>query len=310
MGIFQNTAHYLGGNKQQESFVCQDADALAHEVELLYRRIAELPSLSPSPEANLLFSTLVLLCRQPVAIDVNSIPSKLQVTRSHLIRLCAEAEGYLEKHFANLLISKFENPLDHITSFPYYENYVKLARLEYRLLAAQLGMTLRPADCIDNHPRSIAFLGSGPLPLTSIVLAKNYFPTTHFHNYDIDPVANSMASKLVHPDLSQRMSFNTTDVMKLDRNHLTCYDVVYLAALVGMDTNEKSRLIQHLSENMKPGALLILRSAHGARAFLYPVVKTNALTDAGFEILSIYHPLDDVINSVIVVRRKEKAVNI
>ncbi|GJR13757.1 nicotianamine synthase, S-adenosyl-L-methionine-dependent methyltransferase [Tanacetum coccineum] len=42
----------------------------------------------------------------------------------------------------------------------------------------------------------------------------------------------------------------------------------------------------------------MLRSAHGARAFLYPVVDPNALH--GFDVLSIFHPDDDVINSVVI----------
>jgi hypothetical protein len=36
-------------------------------------------------------------------------------------------------------------------------------------------------------------VGSGPLPLTSIILATNHLRTTCFHNFDIDPSANAKA---------------------------------------------------------------------------------------------------------------------
>ncbi|CAA6654404.1 unnamed protein product [Spirodela intermedia] len=52
---------------------------------------------------------------------------------------------------------------------------------------------------------------------------------------------------------------------------------------------------------MAPGAVLMLRSAHGARAFLYPVVDPNSLRC--FEVLSVFHPTDDVINSVVLSRK-------
>lgn len=103
------------------------------------------------------------------------------------------------------------------------------------------------------------------------------------------------------PDLSKRMFFHTSDVMDVSSSELKEYDVVFLAALVGMDKDEKTKIIEHLEKNMAPGALLMLRSAHGARAFLYPVVDPCDLS--GFEVLSVFHPTDEVINSVVIARK-------
>ncbi|GJW86866.1 retrovirus-related pol polyprotein from transposon TNT 1-94 [Tanacetum coccineum] len=86
------------------------------------------------------------------------------------------------------------------------------------------------------------------------------------------------------------------------------YDVIFLAALVGMNIDDKNKVIQHLAKYMAPGAILMLRSAHGARAFLYPVVDPNVLH--GFNVLSIFHPDDDVINSVVISRKFLEPVNI
>lgn len=111
------------------------------------------------------------------------------------------------------------------------------------------------------------------------------------------------ASKLVSldPDLKTRMVFHTCDIMKVTEE-LKQYEVVFLAALVGMEKEEKLKVIKHLSEFMSEGAYLMVRSAHGGRAFLYPVVEDCDLV--GFEVLSVFHPTDEVINSVIIARKK------
>ncbi|KAJ7977861.1 nicotianamine synthase-like [Quillaja saponaria] len=269
---------------------CQD-EVLVEKVCELYEQISSLESLKPSKDVNMLFTQLVLTCMPPSPVDVTKLNRRVQEIRAKLIRLCGEAEGLLESHFSTLLGS-FEKPLDHLNLFPYYSNYLKLGLLEFNILEQHC----------THVPNKIAFVGSGPLPLTSIVLASNHLTTTSFHNYDIDPLANSNALRLVSsdPDLSQRMVFHTNDIMNVS-HALKDYDVVFLAALVGMDKEEKIRVIDHLAKYMAPGAILMLRSAHGARAFLYPVVDPCDLR--GFEFLSVFHPTDEVINSVIIARK-------
>ena len=269
---------------------CQE-EPLVQKVCDLYMQISSLESLKPSEDVNMIFTQLVLTCMPPSPIDVTKLCKRVQEMRSKLIRLCGEAEGHLETHFSTILAS-YENPLDNLTIFPYYSNYLKLSLLEFTTLSQHF----------PHAPTKVAFVGSGPLPLTSIVLASNHLTHTSFHNYDIDPLANSMAVALVssHPDLSKRMFFHTNDIMNVT-NALKDYEVVFLAALVGMDKEDKVRVIDHLAKYMAPGALLMLRSAHGARAFLYPVVDPCDLR--GFDVLSVVHPTDEVINSVVIARK-------
>ncbi|XP_044500438.1 nicotianamine synthase-like [Mangifera indica] len=269
---------------------CQD-DVLVQKVCELYEQIAGLESLKPCKNVNTLFTQLVATCMPPNPVDVTKLCKRVQEMRSKLIRLCGEAEGLLETHFSTILGS-FENPLQHLNIFPYYSNYLKLSQLEFSILSRH-----------SSHiPNKVAFVGSGPLPLTSIVLATNHLTKTSFYNFDIDPSANSKAHALVssHPDLSNRMFFHTTDIKNVSIA-LKEFEVVFLAALVGMDKEEKLQVIDHLNKFMAPGALLMLRSAHGARAFLYPVVDPCDLR--GFEVLSVFHPSDEVINSVVIARK-------
>ncbi|CAK8544560.1 unnamed protein product [Lathyrus sativus] len=270
--------------------VCQE-EILIEKVCDLYEQISSLETLKPCKNVDMLFTKLVLTCMPPSPIDVTKLPKTIQEKRSHLIRLCGEAEGYLESHYSAILGS-YQNPLHHLHIFPYYSNYIKLGHLEFSILS----------QYCSHVPSKIAFIGSGPLPLTSIVLASNHLPSTTFHNYDIDPLANSSAENLVSsdPDLSNRMIFHTNDILDVT-DDLKEFEIVYLAALVGMNKEEKNRIIDHLEKHMAPGALLMLRSAHGARAFLYPVVEPSDLR--GFEVLSIFHPMDEVINSVVISRK-------
>ncbi|XP_021898859.1 nicotianamine synthase [Carica papaya] len=270
---------------------CGD-EALVQKICELYEQISSLDSLKPSKHVNTLFTQLVHACIPPTPIDVNTLSSTLQETRFKLIKLCAQAETLLESHFSSILASFDDNPLHHLTIFPYYSNYLKLGHLEFNILNQH----------VLHAPTRVAFVGSGPLPLTSIVLASFHLAKASFHNYDIDPSANSMAQRLVSPDpdLSSRMFFHTCDIMDVT-TELKDYDVVFLAALVGMDKEEKVRVIDHLAKFMAPGSILMLRSAHGARAFLYPIVETCDLR--GFEALSVHHPTDEVINSVVVARK-------
>ncbi|KAK1440409.1 hypothetical protein QVD17_06236 [Tagetes erecta] len=277
----------------------QKNTTLVQKVCEIYAKLSKLESLKPCKDVDNLFTELVHACIPHSSINIAALPANIQEIRSKLIRLCGEAEGHLEAHFSTILAS-FKNPLQHLNVFPYYSNYLKLSLLEYNILNQNYANT-------SQAPKNVAFVGSGPLPLTSIVMASYHLKETTFHNYDIDPSANSMASRLVasDDDLSKRMVFHTADIMNVT-DELKQYDVIFLAALVGMDVDDKVKVIEHLAKYMAPGAILMLRSAHGARAFLYPVVDPQVLQ--GFEVLSIFHPHDDVINSVVISRKYPKAV--
>ncbi|KAJ6765709.1 NICOTIANAMINE SYNTHASE [Salix purpurea] len=187
-----------------------------------------------------------------------------------LINLCGHAEGL----------------------FPYYGNYVKLASIEYRILN-ESGVS---------QPRKVAFVGSGPLPLTSFIMATHHMKLTHFDNFDIDEAANDVARQIVASDheLEKRMKFETGDITEVQEK-LSEYDCIFLAALVGMSKVDKVKILGHIRKYMKEGGVLLVRSAKGARAFLYPVVEEQDVL--GFELLSIYHPTNDVINSVVLLRK-------
>jgi nicotianamine synthase len=286
---------------QKETTADEEAEAaLVQKISGLADAIAKLPSLSPSPEVNALFTDLVTACIPRSTVDVERLGPELQTMRAGLIRLCADAEALLEAHYSDLLAA-FDNPLDHLTLFPYFSNYLLLSQLEHGLLARHV-----PGP----PPARVAFVGSGPLPLSSLVLAARHLPAAAFDNYDICGDANDRARRLVRADaaLAARMAFRTSDVSDVTRD-LAGYDVVFLAALVGMAAEEKARVVEHLGRHMAPGAALVVRSAHGARGFLYPVVDPEEIRRGGFDVLAVHHPEGEVINSVIIARKPVPAVD-
>lgn len=271
-----------------------EVSALVQKIAGLHGAIAKLPSLSPSPDVDALFTDLVMACVPPNPVDVTKLGPDAQRMREELIRLCSDAEGHLEAHYSDLLAA-FDNPLDHLARFPYFSNYISLSKLEHDLLVRYVpGLA----------PSRVAFVGSGPLPFSSLVLARSHLPSTLFDNYDRCGAANDRARKLVRADadLRARMSFHTADVATLT-DELGKYDVVFLAALVGMAAEDKARVVAHLGRHMADGAALVVRSAHGARGFLYPIVDPEDIRRGGFDVLAVYHPDDEVINSVVIARK-------
>lgn len=266
-------------------------DLLIAQIMQIHASVSKLESLKPSKQINSLLTHLVKLCIPPSSIDIEALPQEVKSMRESLIKLCGHAEGLLEFEFSTF-IGQIPKPINNLTLFPYYGNYVKLANYENKILKEN-GVV---------HAKKVAFVGSGPLPLSSIIMATHHMGSTHFDNFDIDEKANEVASKIVASDvaLEKRMKFVTQDIMEV-KERLGQYDCIFLAALVGMSREAKVKILGHIRKYMKKEGVLLVRSAKGARAFLYPIVEEHDLVN--FEVLTIFHPTDDVINSVVLLRK-------
>ncbi|KAL5842356.1 hypothetical protein ACOSQ3_012959 [Xanthoceras sorbifolium] len=263
-------------------------EILVTRIKQIHDSLSKLDSLSPSDQVNSLFASLLKLCTLPCSIDINVLPQKVQLMRESLITLCSRVEGSLEIKFATML-AKIPQPLHNLNLYPYYDRYIKIANLEYGILKEN-GVV---------QPKKLAFVGSGPMPLSSIIMASLHMRSTHFDNFDIDEAANDVARRIVASDggFEKRMKFVTCDIMEV-KEKLKEYDCIFLAALVGITKGEKMKILGHIRKYMKEGGVLLLRSSKGAGAFLYPVVEEHHLL--GFEPLSIFHPTSDVMSSVLV----------
>ncbi|WP_129669023.1 nicotianamine synthase family protein [Phytoactinopolyspora endophytica] len=278
----------------------------------LYRELDSCSDLRPEPHVNSLFARLVhlvLTTPEPAAPQVLDDPVVCALA-PRLRELCARGETELERTWAERIRAS-SDPGDELALFPYLDNYRCLVRMEIAALA-QAWATPDPVDAsagetpgLGDLPapdrtatvRSVAFIGSGPMPLSSLLLAEDLGVPVDSFDRDGDAVAASR-------DLARALGRNDLRVHHKDAAEveLRGYDVVVLAALVGETAEQKAVLLRHLAASMDPGALLLLRSARGMRTLLYPEIGAGRFD--GFDVLAVVHPDDEVINSAIVLRKR------
>lgn len=282
------------------------AHQLLSEIRDIYTTLAELNSLAPSDTVNTLLTRLVNLCVVQYSTDFTAYFFRIPGVESlcaNLRPLCSEAEGELEGYWAKRMLNELSGvsrkPASAVlNSFPYHQNYIDLSRLETSTIAAFL-----PAS-----PANIAFIGSGPLPLTSLCFLDRY-PACRVHNVDRDASALSLSKALCEKlGYGDRMTYSCEDVtVQGEGSDWASFDVVFLAALVGTDTHTKLSILGSLAKKLTPGALVVARSAKGMRSVLYPILELSEdLQAVGFDILAEVHPWTKVVNSVVVLQVKQR----
>jgi nicotianamine synthase len=255
----------------------------------LYTVLTSAHSLSPAPNVNAAFTSLVQLTSgvsADVAIDVLSDAEIINILPT-LRAMCSEGEGHLESYWAMKIIES-EHPTIALEDFPYYGNYLKLTEMEYRSLSL-----------IGNRPlKRVLFIGSGPLPLSAILMAQQFGLTVD--SIDNDASAVDISTKLINRlGLGNALSIRQADAVSYE--HYGYYDAVFLASLVGLDPDAKQTIIATIQKQMKQGGLLIARTAHGLRTLLYPEIDIDLIK--GLDAQVIIQPLNEVVNSVIILEK-------
>ncbi len=267
--------------------------SMRYRIHRIYQQLATAPSLDPGKKVNRLFSQLVrisLMNGEDAAGALLEDPI-IKAIQENLQRICSVGEYRLEHHWAKRLSAMTGVDLRReIERFPYYRNYEKLARLEWNALQS---VRRRPV-------RKVLFVGCGPLPLTSLILAKN--DALQVDNIEIDHEAYQLAAGLANrlPE-KNRLRFYHADI--LDFKGIDAYDAVFLAALVGLKKREKRSVIRHIGISMRERGLLLIRSAQHLKTLLYPPVDLDRL--GNLTPLIEIHPHQDVINSVIIAQKRK-----
>jgi nicotianamine synthase len=263
-------------------------EVVRHTLCRLHERLAAAATLEPGPAVDALFAELVWLVRHSPGEHAEQVLSDpiVRALQPSLHRLCSAGEYHLERAWAARILASAD-PLRELRRFPYYDNYRQLTRLEHHALEG-LGL---------GRIRRVAFVGSGPLPLSSILLSQEF--GLRVDNLDVDRGAIELSARLAAALGLDDLGFLHSDL--LDWTALEAYDLVVLAALVGLDRSEKLRVLDHLGVHMSPGALLLVRTSHALKALLYPTVHVDDLV--GFVPQLVVQPLNDVINSIIVAQR-------
>lgn len=216
---------------------------------------------------------------------------------AQILHVACRAESNLEMYYAKRLINSdisFSHdsnlsPVQRIQqaafSFPYIENYVEMVQVESQYLTKFVRKPMK--DC------QIVFCGSGPLPLSGVLLAAVLGCSVVL--VDCDENAVNISSQLIQFWERRnvlpygRISVLKEDCMMLkfnDRHHeipsilpLFC-DVVFVAALIPHDA--KIAVATTASKVEEKSPLLAVRSAHGLTArFAYSPLPVDIIEKVG-----------------------------
>jgi nicotianamine synthase len=255
----------------------------------LHSQLSGATSLKPSPEVNRLFTELVDLTVGSSASVAKALLADDEIKRiiPDLRSIGSTGEFHLESYWAGKILGS-KHPAITLEEFPYYDNYLKLTELEFRSLS------LLGARAI----KRILFVGSGPLPLSSILMARKY--GLYASNLDNDADAVRQSTRLIkHLGLSDITKVELGEAQ--DYKEYGKFDAVFLASLVGLDPREKQSIISVIQQQLSPGGMLVLRSAHNLRTLLYPEVNVDDIE--GLQPLVVIQPLNEVVNSVVILEK-------
>lgn len=207
--------------------------------------------------------------------QVNRIMSdpKIESIRKPLLKICKFAECEMEKYFTQEYINESELNFDDLKKFLYFEHYKRLTDIEAGLIA----------KCPRNK---IAFVGSGSLPLSPILMHK--ITNAFCHCIDCDYDACKKSCQLIKK-LKMDGSIKVIRANAVDHDY-SPYDIVFIASLA----EPKSEILDKIKSypNVKK---IVIRSAEGMKLLLYE--KVNEDEFKGFVIEDMTEPDKIVINT-------------
>jgi nicotianamine synthase len=253
------------------------------EARAIYEELSNVADLRPSEAVNALFARLVRVALSP-EVQAHDLSCD-DVAR--LQALCGAGEYELERFWVEETLAAADPPAA-LRRFPYFQNYVNLTRLEWSSLTA----------CQRHRSHSILFCGGGPLPLTAILLARNYGIRSMVIDNCPDAVELSTrlvealglggAIEIVHADARAYGSFED-------------YNTIFVAALAGVDDAAKADIFRRIRLEAPEDAHVMARSSWGNRTLLYrPLPRT--IYDELVPVAEV-RPPGDIVNSIVIFRR-------
>ena len=248
--------------------------------------VLRLADLRPSPETNRAMTALV---DAVVDADAKNAGPKLSPKNTKIIRdLSAAAETEMEFYWSQRIAESADARAD-LEKYLYLENYAELTRRELALLEIS-GLEV-------NSRAKVLVIVSGALPLSSYEIAAQTGAAVD--NVDSDTRALKSGAKLLRALGAEQNSIcaagETVDLAQK-------YDLILIAALAGDRAKTKQKIAANVLPHLALNGRILMRSARGNRRLLYPEIAPKKLKNV--DLLLQYHPIDYVINSVLIFRRK------
>lgn len=256
----------------------------------IHRELSSAKDLKPSESINAAFFELVGIVQDTPADHSKNIldDKEIRLIKDDLRRMSSKAESELELFWVkNALKSADAEKI--LKVFPYYPNYIKMTDLEIE--------SMQLCDIHGNH--KALFIGSGPLPLSSIMMARKC--GISIDNLDMDDEACALSKELIERvGLSGKI--NTIKGNILDMQDLTGYQTIFIAALAGESEQEKIKIIDHVVARSERNAHIVMRSVSDLGMLLYPEITPLHLKD--IEVIRRSESPRDIINNIIIGKKK------
>lgn len=235
--------------------------------------------LSPAnrPLSTGLRDLVAALCGHPPEADEARVLADPRVTgpASRMLEALARAEGALERHHARRYLRARGRP--DIGDFPYHDGYLELCRAEAALLAAR------------GWPRRLTLVGSGPLPISAVLVAG--LLGSRVTCIERDPAAAALgAGVIARLGLRSRIATHVGDGARHDYRG---EEAVLLAALA----EPRRPILTRLRECGVP--LVAARSVEGLNALLYPVLSRGQIAACGFAVHATTGRRSGVVNTTL-----------
>lgn len=256
-----------------------------------YKNIKAMSALSITPDSMVKFhGFLDLLSNEHGSEFAEHVLAQPQIQdiKPGIQQLFSQASSLYERHWAERLVES-EDALALLTQeYPYYQHYERATTLEISAINSL------SSDAVNR----VLMVGSGALPLTSLALFNAGLAVDNLDINQPDLLLGKSVCDALQPD--NQMAFIHNDVCVQEQ--LDQYDVIWLAALVG-DEKIKGKIIQHLFENMRPGAHLVIRTAYNLRTLLYPSTNEQALLP--FQLKLKVQTYADNFHSILIAQKPE-----
>ncbi|WP_337102106.1 nicotianamine synthase family protein [Paenibacillus sp. YIM B09110] len=202
----------------------------------------------------------------------------------------SEAEFLVELSDSRHISSLEGTVLDIVTRLPNWNIYMALVSQELSTLRQ-----FTPQDS-QREKSPIVFVGSGPLPLSPLIL--HLFGDVEVICVEMDAVAYEVSSTLIeHLGLRDKLTVVLGNGSEFD---YSSYSRIFVASLV----RNKQAVLEQI-RHTSPDSLVAVRTAEGIRQMMYEAIDESKLSQEGWNILGRTRPDQNlVINSTLFLASK------
>jgi Nicotianamine synthase protein. len=213
----------------------------------------------------------------------------IQLHQRQLQDKLSEAEFLTELSDSRQASNSQESVLDVVKRLPHWHIYIALVKQELSTLCR----FTQQDGYIDRSP--IVFVGSGPMPLSPIIL--HLLGDVEVICVEMDAVAyDASRSLLEHMELDHKVSVVLKNGSDFD---YSSYNRIFVASLV----RNKQAVLEQISRTSS-NALVAVRTAEGMKQIMYEAIDESQLKGQGWQILGRTIPDENlVINSTLFLER-------